>query len=236
MFEILHRTDVPALTALIIGFLVAINPCTLATNFAALALIGRDTADGRKAFLRGMLYLLGRSLTYILLGSVLALVLQQGNTILHIQDFLSDRGEPLLGLALILLGVLILLEQFRHRHHGDNSHCETCHPHLKPRGKRPAAVLGMGAVLALVFCPTTGMLYFGMLLPLAATTPNGWLLPWVFALAAALPVVFMAWLTAFSIRNLQLAMQRIALIQLWGGRILALLLIGLGIYFNLHFH
>ncbi len=44
----------------------------------------------------------------------------------------------------------------------------------------------LGALFALSFCPTSGVFYFGMLVPMAATTDHGWLLPAVFAAATAL--------------------------------------------------
>ena len=41
----------------------------------------------------------------------------------------------------------------------------------------------LGALFALAFCPTSGVFYFGMLMPMAAAETGGYLLPIVFALA-----------------------------------------------------
>ena len=60
----------------------------------------------------------------------------------------------------------------------------------------------IGALFALAFCPTGGVFYFGMLIPMSATATAGYLLPVVFAIATAIPVLVVAWILAFSVQQL----------------------------------
>ena len=53
----------------------------------------------------------------------------------------------------------------------------------------------LGVLFALAFCPTSGLFYFGMLIPMSATEPGGYLLPVVYAVATGLPVILVACLT-----------------------------------------
>ena len=50
----------------------------------------------------------------------------------------------------------------------------------------------------MAFCPYSGALYFGMLIPMTITSPQGLFLPLVFALATGLPVLLFTYLIAFS--------------------------------------
>lgn len=59
----------------------------------------------------------------------------------------------------------------------------------------------IGALFALAFCPTSGVFYFGMLIPMSATATAGYLLPVVFAIATAIPVLVVAWILAFSVHS-----------------------------------
>ena len=43
------------------------------------------------------------------------------------------------------------------------------------------------------FCPESAVFYFGLLIPLSATTSAGFFLPAAFGIAAALPVLLLGW-------------------------------------------
>ena len=87
----------------------------------------------------------------------------------------------------------------------------------------------LGLVLALAFCPYSGVLYFGMMVPLMISTSAPWL-PLVFALSAAIPVVIFAWLVAFSVSGIGSLFNRIKSFELWFRKVVALLFMGIGIY------
>ena len=194
---LLDNSSTPVLTAFLLGLLTAISPCPLATNIAAIGYIGKDIEDRRRVFLNGLLYTAGRIVAYTVLGLVLILIIRQGASMFGIQKFISTWGEMLLGPALIVIGLLML---FSHRlnlpQFGFNgSNVEG----LKKHGGWGAFLLGV--LFAMAFCPTSGMFYFGMLIPMSATATLGYLLPAVFAFATALPVLVVAWLLAFSMQK-----------------------------------
>ena len=57
----------------------------------------------------------------------------------------------------------------------------------------------LGCIFALAFCPFSGVLYFGMLIPITISSASGLYLPIVFAIATGLPVILFAWLLAFTV-------------------------------------
>lgn len=194
---LLDSSTTPVLTAFLLGLLTAISPCPLATNIAAIGYIGKDIEDRRRVFLNGILYTAGRIVAYTVLGLVLILIIRQGASMFGIQKFIGTWGEMLLGPALIVIGLLMLFSQrLQLPQFGFNgSNVEG----LKRHGGRGAFLLGV--LFAMAFCSTSGMFYFGMLIPMSATATMGYLLPVVFAIATALPVLIVAWLLAFSMQK-----------------------------------
>ena len=63
-------------------------------------------------------------------------------------------------------------------------------------------VLLLGVVFALAFCPYSGVLYFGILIPMSIGSAEGMILPVVYALATGIPVIIAAWLMAFAISRI----------------------------------
>jgi hypothetical protein len=60
-----------AATALWLGVLTSISPCPLATNIAAISFIVRGMSSPGRVLATGVLYTLGRMLTYLILGALL---------------------------------------------------------------------------------------------------------------------------------------------------------------------
>ena len=56
----------------------------------------------------------------------------------------------------------------------------------------------LGVVFALAFCPYSGALYFGMLIPMTISSASGLYLPIVFAIGTGLPVILFTYLLAFA--------------------------------------
>ena len=88
----------------------------------------------------------------------------------------------------------------------------------------------LGIVLALAFCPYSGVLYFGTLMPLVFTTSSP-LLSLAFALAAGVPVVMFAWLLAFTVSGIGKMFNRLKSFEFWFRKTIAVLFIGVGIYY-----
>ena len=98
----------PVLSAFILGLMTAISPCPLATNITAIAFIGKDVADRRRVFINGLVYTLGRAISYTGLG----LLFYFGASQFRFSGFLQMWGEKLLGPLLIIVG-LFMLDIFR---------------------------------------------------------------------------------------------------------------------------
>jgi cytochrome c biogenesis protein CcdA len=89
----------------------------------------------------------------------------------------------------------------------------------------------LGLVFALAFCPYSGVLYFGMLVPLTVTSASGLYLPAVFAIATGIPVIILAWVLAYMVSGLGNVYNMIKSFELWFRRIIAVLFIAVGIYY-----
>ena len=223
---LLHNSTTPVLTAFLLGLLTAISPCPLATNIAAIGYIGKDIKKRRRVFLNGLFYTAGRIMAYTVLGIVLILIIRRGASMFGIQKFISTWSEILLGPALIVIGLLMI---FSHRLHfpqfGFNgSKAEG----LKRHGGWGAFLLGV--LFAMAFCPSSGIFYFGILIPMSATATLGYLLPAVFAFATALPVLIVAWLLAFSMQEIGKFYGWMKDIEGWATTIVGILFIVIGEY------
>lgn len=224
---LLDNSSTPVLTAFLLGLLTALSPCPLATNIAAISFIGKEMEDRKRVFRNGLLYTLGRILAYTLLGFVLILILNEGSSMFGIQKTIGTWGERVLGPALLVIGLFMLfgdrmnLPQFGFKGNAEG---------LARKGGWGSLLIGI--LFALAFCPTSGVFYFGMLIPLSATTTAGYLLPLVFAIATALPVLVVAWILAFSVQQMGRFYGRMRTVQRWMNLFVGVLFIGIGIYYS----
>lgn len=223
---LLDSSTTPALTAFLLGLLTTVSPCPLATNIAAIGFIGKDIENRRRIFLNGLLYTLGRVIAYTVLGIVLILILREGASLFGIQNFIGKYGELILGPALLLVGLFMLFgNRLKLPSFGFNGSSEG----LARKGG-PGALL-LGILFAMAFCPTSGVFYFGMLIPMAAATVSGYLLPVLFAVATALPVLIIAWILAFSVQRIGSFYGKMQAVQKWLIRIVGGTFVGIGIYY-----
>lgn len=180
----------------------------------------------RRIFANGLLYTLGRTLAYTLLGILLLAVLKGGSSMFGIQKAVSEWGELLLGPLLLVIGLFMLIgDRLNLPKFGFNGDAEG----LAKKGGWGALLIGI--LFALAFCPTSGVFYFGMLIPMAATTTAGYLLPAVFAIATALPVLAVAWILAFSAQQLGNFYGKVRNVQKWLNLIVGILFIAIGLYY-----
>lgn len=223
---LLDSSTTPVLTAFILGLLTAVSPCPLATNIAAIGYIGKDIENRRRIFRNGLLYTLGRIIAYTVLGIILILILKAGSSLFGIQKFIGKYGELVLGPALVLIGLFMLfgnrlpLLSFGFKGNGEK---------LARKGGWGALLLGM--LFAMAFCPTSGVFYFGMLIPMSATVTAGWLLPVVFAVATALPVLITAWILAFSVQRIGSFYGKMQTVQKWLNLTVGSIFVAIGIYY-----
>lgn len=102
--------------------------------------------------------------------------------------------------------------------------------------KGSIGALLLGILFAMAFCPTSGVFFFGMLIPMSAAESGGYLLPIVFALATGLPVILVAWILAYSVAGLGKFYNHIQLFEKWFRRVVAILFIAVGIYYGIIFY
>lgn len=229
--SILDNTSIPAITAFILGILTAISPCPLATNITAIGFIGKDIENHHCIFINGLLYTLGRIITYTILGFILIPILREGASMFSVQKAVSKYGEMLIAPLLIVIGIYMLdiikLNLPKINFSGNN---------LKRKTKGSWGALFLGILFSLAFCPTSGIFYFGMLMPMSAAETGGYLLPVVYAIATGLPVILVAWVLAYSVAGLGKLYNRIQVFEKWFRKVVAILFIAVGIYYAVMYY
>ncbi|MDD5695044.1 MAG: aromatic aminobenezylarsenical efflux permease ArsG family transporter [Bacteroidales bacterium] len=221
--RLFDQTQVPVFSAFILGLMTAISPCPLATNIAAIGYISKDLQDRRHVFINGLIYTAGRMLSYTLL----AIILYFGASRFKVSGVFQQYGEKIIGPLLIIIGLFMLdvLKLNLSLFGGASRRLES------RKSWTWWSVLLLGIVFALAFCPYSGVLYFGMLIPMTLSTPSGLFLPIVFAVATGIPVILFAWFLAFSISGLGNFYNKLKTFEVWFRRVVAVLFIGVGIYY-----
>ncbi len=171
--------------ALWLGVLTSLGPCTLATNVVAIAYVGRRVERPWEVLVGGLVYAIGRALAYVALAvAMLSLALSTPRTSLWLQHYMPQLLGPILvvvGLALLQL-IRIPWPSFL-----DSKKTEDLAMLSGPLGP-----FLLGVLFALTFCPTSAVLFFGSLIPLALNAGSRVALPLAFGLGTALPVVVLA--------------------------------------------
>jgi cytochrome c-type biogenesis protein len=211
--------------ALWLGIFTSINPCPLATNVAAISYIGRRVSNPRQVLLTGLLYALGRTLVYLVLGVLLVESLLAGN---QVSSFLRGFMNELLGPILILIAMFLL----------GLIEVSFSGPGVSEKMQRRVDALGvwgallLGILFALAFCPTSAALYLKLIQD-STNLRSPVAMPSLFGLGTALPVVVFAVILAFSAQSLGKAFNRLTQIEWWVRLITGLLFLALGMYFTL---
>ncbi len=221
--SLLENSQVPLLSAFILGLMTAVSPCPLATNITAIAYVSKNIENRKTVFINGLIYTLGRAITYTAIG----LLFYFGASQFHISGFVQEWGEKLLGPILIIVGV-IMLDLIKIKFPGLNGLNEKISK--KSRSGRWYVLL-LGIVFALAFCPYSGVLYFGMLIPMTISSASGLYLPIIFAIATGLPVIIFAWIIAFTVGGLGTIYNKIKIFEIWFRRVVAVIFIGVGFYY-----
>ncbi|MDH6342140.1 cytochrome c-type biogenesis protein [Parabacteroides sp. PFB2-12] len=214
----------PLLTAFLLGLMTAISPCPLATNITATAYLSKDIGEKHRVLFNGLFYTLGRMFTYTALG----LIFYFGASQFQVARLLQNIGGMWLGIILIVIGIL-MLDIIKWNMPGMGKLTSKLEQKEGKKNYLDAFLLGL--VFALAFCPYSGVLYFGGLIPLTIASPSGLLLPPVFAIATGLPVIVIAWLLAYSVSNVGKFYNKMNIFQKWFKRIVAAVFIAVGLYY-----
>jgi len=210
------------------GILTSISPCPLATNIAAISYIGKKVEHPRLVMLTGLLYTLGRSLAYLVLAVLLVKSLLSAP---YISYLLQKYMIKIMGPLLIVVGMFLL--GLVNVDVGSSGTGERMLKRADRMGIWGAGLLGI--VFALSFCPTSAALFFGSLIPLALKSGSGVILPLLYGIGTALPVVVFAILIAMGAHYVGKVFHRITLFERWARKITGIIFIGIGIYFSLKY-
>jgi cytochrome c biogenesis protein CcdA len=214
-------------TAAWLGILTAISPCPLATNVAAISFIGRQMGNRLAVFLAGILYTTGRVVAYVLLGYLISSGLFATG---QISRFLQNYLNEILGPLLILLG-MVLLNLIGSGRGG----IQMAGTHIQQKAAKRGALyaLPLGVLFALSFCPVSAGLFFGALIPLTLTSNSAIILPLVYGIGTAVPVVIFAFLIAYSSEMLGKAFNSLNKIEIFVRFATGSIFIVAGIYYCL---
>lgn len=222
--QLVDNSDIPILTAFLLGLMTAVSPCPLATNITATAYLSKDITEKRKVLLNGIFYTLGRIFSYTTLG----LIFYFGASKFQVARLLQNVGGMYLGIGLIFIGIL-MLDFIKISLPGLNKlNQEISQQNMK---KSYLNAFFLGVLFALAFCPYSGVLYFGVLIPMTISSPSGLLLPPIYAIATGLPVIIIAYLLAYSLSNVGKFYNKMKSFEVWFRRIIAIIFILVGIYY-----
>ncbi len=222
--SILENSQYAFVTAILLGLMTAISPCPLATNISAIGFISRDIEHRRRVFINGLVYTLGRAISY----TGLALIIFLGASKMNISLLFQGWGEKLLGPVLILIG-LLMLDVIQLKFPAFSGLTDKIVKNSK--GSYCSSLL-LGMVFAMAFCPYSGVLYFVMLIPMTVASASGLYLPVLFAIATGLPVILFAWLLAYAVGNVGKLYNQIKTFELWFRRIVSVVFIIVGLYYS----
>ena len=235
--------------ALYLGVLTSISPCPLATNIAAISYIGRKVEDSRLVIKAGLLYTLGRCLLYLALAALLATT---ALSIPAVSIFLQKYMHLLLGPMFLLLGMFLvgLISVTS----GGTMMSEGMQKRVDAMGVWGA--LPLGILFAVSFCPTSAAWFFGLLalimgseagaingvlrrigisLPEASLPAGTLVLPLVYGIGTALPVLVVAFLLAYSAQSVGKTYNVLSKVEWWARMITGWTFVLLGIWFSMKY-
>lgn len=189
----------PGLTliaAFIAGILVALNPCQIAICISTLIFF-IDNGDGSGQFARKtVLFAIGRAVSYLLLAIILILAVKFfGFTIDSFSsNKLTDAVDSFLPYIIMALAGLFLYRAVTNHHH--NGSCHSSSGIIKKHKKNNIFLIGF--ILALIFCPESAVIYFGVMIPMAVLSRMGILVASVFSIAAILPLIIISMMSRHS--------------------------------------
>jgi cytochrome c-type biogenesis protein len=225
--SLIDNSQFPIFTAFVLGIMTAISPCPLATNISAIGYIGKDMQDRRRVFYNGVIYTLGRAISYTILGIILIMILKQGTSVFRIQRIITTYSELFIGPLILAIGIM-MLGVIKINLSLPGRFTEKAEKGIK--GGNYLGALMLGVVFALAFCPYSAILYFGGLIPVSVSSNMGYFLPLVFAIATGLPVIIFAWILAFSMSSVGNVYNNIKTFEIWFRRIVSVVFIVVGIY------
>ncbi|NQU23135.1 MAG: sulfite exporter TauE/SafE family protein [Candidatus Nealsonbacteria bacterium] len=237
------------LAALYLGLLTSISPCPLATNIAAISYIGQKVEGSRAVIRAGLLYTLGRCLLYVMLA---VLVVAMALSIPAVSRFLQSYmhlllGPILLAMGIFLIGLVVITG-------GGAAMTEAMQKRVDAMGIWGALFLGF--LFAVSFCPVSAVWFFGLLalimgseavriteelakigivLPEATLPGSTVVLPLIYGVGTAVPVLLVALLLAYSANSVGKTYNVLSKVEWWARKVTGIVFLAVGIYFSLEY-
>jgi cytochrome c biogenesis protein CcdA len=235
--------------ALYLGVLTSISPCPLATNIAAISYVGRKVGNSRAVLGAGVLYTLGRCLLYLVLAVLLT---STAMSIPAVSLFLQKYAHMVLGPVFLLLGMFLvgLITTTL----GGAGMSEGMQKRVDAMGVWGALLLGV--LFAVSFCPTSAAWFFGLLalmmgseaggitmtltkigisLPQASLPGSVFVLPVIYGIGTAVPVLLVAFVLAYSAQSVGKTYNALSKIEWWARQATGWLFVLLGAWFSLKY-
>lgn len=224
--SLIDNSNLPLLISFLLGVLMAISPCPLATNIAAIAYISKKANKVRTVLLDGLFYTLGRLISY----TAIATLIYFGLSGFKIAKFFQSWGDKIIGPLLIIIGLTMLGIIRINLKIGSENILEKLKEKLSQKGYLGALFLGI--FLALAFCPYSGVLFFAILIPMILSLKEGLLLAPVFAIGTGLPVVLFSFIIAFSFQKLNKYFNIIKKTEKIIRYLVSTIFLGVGLYYT----
>lgn len=230
--NLIDSSTFPLVSAFLLGLATIISPCPFCSDITAVSYISKDVSSKKRVMHNGICYGLGKLTAYWGLSLVFLFGVQIG----PIEEFFETYGEPALGPFLIICALVMAFMGYREKHHHHTHNHERSYMNMVenklPKGSGIGAFV-LGFFGSLAFCPYSGVLYFGMLIPLSIAQPIawGWTLPMMFGLATAIPVLIIAWTIAFGVGyGMSKVSEKIDKVEVWLRWLCIVVFLGIGIY------
>ncbi|MBP1625281.1 MAG: Cytochrome c biosis protein, transrane region [Acidobacteria bacterium] len=210
-------------SALWLGILTSISPCPLATNIAAISFVARNLGSSQKILWSGVLYSAGRMLVYV---AIAVLAVASLLSLPEVSFFLETNMHKIIGPILIIVGIVLL----------DVLPISFSASFVSSSVQERAGKWGvwgsglLGVAFALTFCPLSAALFFGSLIPLAVDGKSAVLMPSLYGLGTALPVIAFALVMAFGVKSLGRFFEKLTQMEKWARKATAFVFIAAGLY------
>ncbi|MEH7255095.1 sulfite exporter TauE/SafE family protein [Neobacillus niacini] len=177
----------PILFALLLGIVGALAPCQLTGNISALTLYGNRSFQEKVVWRDVIFFTLGKIVAFSLLGGLVWILGReiQDNLISYFPWFRKIMGPLLILVGIYMLGLFKLTGTVNLFKGSKDYKQET-----------PFGSFMLGFSFSLAFCPTMFILFFITLMPVVLSNSYGFILPSIFAIGTALPLIlfiFIIW-------------------------------------------
>ncbi len=223
--QIANNTNMPFISSFFIGLATAISPCTFAANVAAISYIAHDANNPSKALYAGFLFSIGRIVTYFVIG---AIMISAGQVVGSFARDTQTYGNMVIGPVLIFIG-LWFAGLFEFDISFGSNLTQRFSASLSSKGGIGALLLGM--LFAFAFCPYSGMLFFGLLMPLAISSSSGIVFPIIFGIGVNVPVIIFAILLYVSMTKARMFGKALTSSWTYLGKIIGWIIVATGCYY-----